>query len=495
MVGVPGRSKGCNTCRKRKKGCDVQRPECGQCLKAGLKCEGYERKRIFVNVTNPAASKSSKTAALIPVIPSIVQVASLSRSAYEEKILDMFWEGFMPNFPICSLENPIMRYSHAEWAVAVKDLYTTDAVLRQSLLSISLGTIGRRDEQKWMIDEGLKFYCQALSQMNSALRHPARWKSDAIMMASRLLGFYELLYGADDRERRGISQAQSWEGHVMGELALVVQRTPESHIDGHAHLLFSSGRMPLAISHIKQRRRCPLSQPVWKTVPWQYHPKSAKDSLVDIFVDIPGILEDLDLFRSCDEGPEKEERQKKLIRECWRIDAELMSWLDSLSPQEEFKALEARGLENPTTCDVVVASAMCLFWTTCILAYSTLRMAFGPNPGVELPERTNPRIYCTKIANMVDVLFHPAAGTYGIQSAPLPIGMSLVYLNSTEEGFNSQEKKKLVSFFGKRANNGIAIGKFLVSTQRDGIVPRGAAQSPTPEAIKAKAIKWIGAVE
>ncbi|KAF5484284.1 hypothetical protein CGCF413_v015284 [Colletotrichum fructicola] len=492
MVGVPGRSKGCNTCRKRKKGCDLQRPVCGQCLKAGIECAGYERKRIFVNVTSN--NPKPKNTVLALVAPPTIQAPLFSHSAYEEKILDLFWETYMPDAPAFTPGTPIVRYSHSDWAATVQDLYRTDAALRQSLLAISLGTIGRRDKQVWMIDEGLKFYCQALGELNTALRHPTRWRSDALMVASRILGLYELLYGADDRERRGISQAQSWEGHAMGEMALVVQRTPQSHVDGHAHQLFCSGRVHQTITHIKRRQRCPLSHPIWKTVPWKHHPKSSKDALVDIFVDIPGILEDLDELRDCEPGIEKEAKRSRLVNECWRIDRELTRWLDNMGPTEELKDLERRGVDNPTMCDVVITSIMTLFWTTSILAYSTLRLALGPKPDIELPERTNPRVFCTKIANIVDVFFHPNAGTFGISSAPLPIGMALVYLNSTEEGFNSEDKRKLVSFFGMRANNGIGIGKFLISTQSDGIVPRGAVQYPKCDAIKDKAKRWMGAV-
>ncbi|KAF9880416.1 C6 zinc finger domain protein [Colletotrichum karsti] len=492
MVGVPGRSKGCNTCRKRKKGCDLQRPSCGQCLKAGIKCAGYERKRIFVIVS---PDKSSKSGVYIPAATSIIQAPSLSRTAYEEKILDMFWDGYMPEAPLCSTGSPIVRFSHSDWATTVQGLYRTDPALRQGLLAISLGTVGRRDRKQWMIDDGLKFYCQALGELNSGLRHPTRWRSDALLVASRILGLYELLYGADDRERRGISQAQSWEGHAMGEMALMVQRAPENHLYGDAHQLFCSGRVHLAISHIKQRRRCPLSHPIWKTVPWSVIPKSSKDALVDVFVDIPGLLEDLDRLRDCEPGKEKEARRRRLVDECWRLDRELKWWLDNLGPTQELRDLQAKGFDNPTTCDVVVTSIMTLFWTTCILSYSTLRLALGPKPDLELPERTNPRIYCTKIANSVEVLFHPMAGTFGISNAPLPIGMSLVYLNSTEEGFHSADKWKLVSFFGRQANNGIGIGKFLISTQSDGIVPRGSVQIPSPEVIKAKAKRWMGAVE
>lgn len=245
------------------------------------------------------------------------------------------------------------------------------------------------------------------------------------------------------------------------------------------------------ITHIKRRRRCPLSQPIWKTVPWRKIPKTPKDVLIDIFVDVPGLLEDLDHLRSCKDGTEKEARRIRLINECWRIDAELNWWLDNLSPKQELEELLVRGLHNPTAYDVVAASIMSLCWTICILTYSTLRLAMGSKSGLELPERTDPYLYCVKVAQIVDIFFHPAAGTFGIQSAPLPIGMSLVYLNSTEAGFNSEPKRKLVSFFGRKGSNGISIGKFLISTQRDGLTPKSCVAA-TPEGIRAKSRQWIG---
>ncbi|TQN66211.1 putative transcriptional regulatory protein, partial [Colletotrichum shisoi] len=438
MVGVPGRSKGCNTCRKRKKGCDLQRPTCGQCLKAGIECAGYERKRIFVNLTTPGeAGWASK--ALVPVVREVTQAPSLSQSAFEDKIFDLFWEGYMPEAPLWAPASPIVRFANADWATAVRDLYRTDTALRQSLLALGLGTIGRRDKQQWMVDDGLKFCCDALRELNVGLRHPRRWKSDALILASRILGFYEI------------------------------------------------------ISHVKRRRRCPLSHPVWKTVPWQTTPKTPKDVLVDIFVDVPGLLEDLDRLRSCQDDAVKERRRSRLVKECWRLDGELQWWLSNLSPEKELQELMARGLDNPAACDVVVASVMALCWTVSLLTYSTLRLALGAKAkaGLELPERTDPLVYCVKIADIVDVFFHPSAGTFGIQSAPLPIGMALMYLNSSEQWSDSETKWKLLGFFGRTANNGIVIGKFLLSTQRDGLAAKTGAPA-TPDGIRAKAKGWMG---
>lgn len=70
MVGVPGKSKGCATCRRRKirvsispyrsshealcsceTQCDLQEPACRKCTQSGRECEGYARYPIFLNRT------------------------------------------------------------------------------------------------------------------------------------------------------------------------------------------------------------------------------------------------------------------------------------------------------------------------------------------------------------------------------------------------------------------------------------------------------------
>ncbi|ERT01401.1 hypothetical protein HMPREF1624_02647 [Sporothrix schenckii ATCC 58251] len=54
MVGVPGRSKGCNTCIQRKVKCDGGQPACGNCRKSNRLCTGYKRPVAFVMSSNVA---------------------------------------------------------------------------------------------------------------------------------------------------------------------------------------------------------------------------------------------------------------------------------------------------------------------------------------------------------------------------------------------------------------------------------------------------------
>ncbi|KAL7909551.1 hypothetical protein GGI35DRAFT_386722 [Trichoderma velutinum] len=51
MVGVPGKYKGCETCRRRRVKCSNERPFCQNCISSGRTCEGYERERVFITGT------------------------------------------------------------------------------------------------------------------------------------------------------------------------------------------------------------------------------------------------------------------------------------------------------------------------------------------------------------------------------------------------------------------------------------------------------------
>lgn len=68
MVGVAGKYKGCETCRRRRISvssmpvywliwltfgwqCHNERPYCSNCINSGRKCEGYEKQRVFITGT------------------------------------------------------------------------------------------------------------------------------------------------------------------------------------------------------------------------------------------------------------------------------------------------------------------------------------------------------------------------------------------------------------------------------------------------------------
>ncbi|KXJ87537.1 hypothetical protein Micbo1qcDRAFT_208155 [Microdochium bolleyi] len=65
-----GPSKGCLTCRQRRKKCDEARPSCNRCVKAGRTCRGYEDKNVNTfrsYIQSPTTSTTTSTTTTTPV--------------------------------------------------------------------------------------------------------------------------------------------------------------------------------------------------------------------------------------------------------------------------------------------------------------------------------------------------------------------------------------------------------------------------------------------
>ena len=205
-------------------------------------------------------------------------------------------------------------------------------------------------------------------------------------------------------------------------------------------------------------------------VPWSKSAKTDKDKLVDVFVHLPGLLEDLDHLK---QSP-TEQLYQQFMSDYTRIDLELIAWFQNQAPVEHLDILQARGYTNPTAEDLAVAQIMSLFWTMSILAHSAMLLAVPldpfSSPPSHLPQHTDPRQYCIFIADIVEVFFQSEAGIFGLQAVPFPVGIALEYLMSTE-GYGSDVSKKLAGYLTNRGF-GASIGNFIVSSRKEWMGPR-----------------------
>ena len=213
MVGVAGKSKGCSTCRKRKKGCDLARPNCGQCLKSGIVCGGYQRGLTIIHHKVPAgdrqrppASKaafqhegphadnaSSSTATSLnetsslsltaygrspaisaepewPEYPILVQQrrlpssslqllsTSLSLTALTTLHASLFNSFFLPRNVRIGQRN-VKPFAHsAKWTELVPSLLHNDRNLQLAYLALSCSRIGRDNEDDNLRASSKKLY-------------------------------------------------------------------------------------------------------------------------------------------------------------------------------------------------------------------------------------------------------------------------------------------------------------------------------------------------
>jgi len=229
MVGVPGRSKGCHACRRRKKGvalplsyarsqrpltaltwpifqCDLGRPACARCLQVGIECDGYERKRIFIHTDPTPASTASKPKVLPPppaaaglndahVAVSQLQPieavfsTSLVRSASRVACIATLWELQSPNEHACEMSTII-------WITKVqhKPIFQQSPSLQKSVLAVCLTSIGKEYKTEWIIQYGLQLYGAAIKTLSAALSRlpPSTPPSDAMLVTTRVLAIHEV---------------------------------------------------------------------------------------------------------------------------------------------------------------------------------------------------------------------------------------------------------------------------------------------------------------
>ncbi|KAJ1324858.1 RNA polymerase II-specific transcription factor-like protein [Microdochium nivale] len=443
MVGVPGRSRGYRPCRQRKKGCDLKQPTCTRCRKIGLKCQ-YDEYRNFVK-PSPAPTKSSNIPetqngntsgefAIANLSLSITTAKSPSPDLlqlprhlgdpmdYQERYYQLVWDVLLPQgrpSPQCQA-----RYPLSSWIFIAHKLCREYPALRRSVAATMLSGVGRRDGRPELMELGLKMYVEALSEVRQHLQTIHGGNFAALIVAARSLAAYEVLYGAEAGRVKEITQVRSWHGHHLGESALLESMPPTTFVEGHDHQIFVDGRMQIAMSACTARKRTFINDPIWRTVPWSIHPKTSRDLLIDVMVQIPALLQDYDELkasllsraspgagsakmtsnitstnsssnRSEPVGKTADEQHSdhqkaaaaapevtiwdqascySILEACRRVELSLASWWREHAPHEGYAAFQARGYQLPTTDELVFTHMLTMYRSGCVFLHNTMNM-------------------------------------------------------------------------------------------------------------------------
>src|SRR5438105_7134607 len=106
---------------------------------------------------------------------------------------------------------------------------------------------------------------------------------------------------------------------------------------------------------------------------------------------MPGLLEDFDNVQACTDIGTKVGLRQALIEKCWEYDRQLLSWFDLVCQKADFcdHPLPDPGPDGISPFPLSVVHGMCLFWTTCLMLYSTLRTIH--DQPASLSKRTEPK--------------------------------------------------------------------------------------------------------
>ncbi|BFZ57521.1 hypothetical protein PYCC9005_004573 [Savitreella phatthalungensis] len=333
------RSTGCRTCRMRKIKCDEGRPTCFNCQKSRRTCLGYkqpgdytfrdENDRLVQKFRTTGSDSGSQL--LTVYTPDAfhghhTQVPPLSPLADdnledgmqqaiplweipghrhgEDALVRIHEAGMLPGLslmtPVFSTADRLRSFffvrfvdsiwlhsQKSAWKAKIPDLMSSSPALYNAVLALSSLYMSRTGIDERAQDMTPQLYATTLSHLQRSLYKPDDALSDATLMATVLIGLYELV------DKPGHSD---WCTHMRGTSELLKIRGPAAAKTGFGRSLFYTARSFEVVRAILQCEETFMASEDWRPDPL-VHPGDARnvmpsgfDETTDEIIDSAGVL-------------------------------------------------------------------------------------------------------------------------------------------------------------------------------------------------------------
>ncbi|KAI2465557.1 hypothetical protein F4781DRAFT_22059 [Annulohypoxylon bovei var. microspora] len=318
MVGVPGKYKGCNTCRARRVACDNGRPFCKKCTDYGRECGGYERETVFIVGTPDDKGRCSSHP---PRNQHGSKKVKISETRQPEKLHFVATEPWQPAWvDFISLSSA--AGSHRVRFVALQtDLSPAirpgSGSSRKNEVTLSLSSSRALDATPTFSREpfSLKTRCLIYLPPKSNTRQATTSSSEGLC-----LFLYE----------QNSSAAYSNEPPWKDPAALtdrIREPGPAAYQSFPEHHFFARVYRPSAIwAALLNRQPTFLCSPEWTVVPWERHPRTPLDDLLDIVVLLPSIFSRADRITPLEASGSRRLKAKDLLISCANIERQFDIW-------------------------------------------------------------------------------------------------------------------------------------------------------------------------
>ncbi|EPE06633.1 transposase tc1-like protein [Ophiostoma piceae UAMH 11346] len=276
MVGVPGRSNGCNTCRRRRVKCDEAKPLCARCIKGGFQCQGYERHRTWHHTSSAPFADYNK-----PDQGTDVVVATIRRHKTSPP-RELSFVAFQSDFCFAALFDNFVHWAYGgTWME--KAASSGIGLTGESIKALAQAHLGR-------VHHMSEIYIEGIARYGSCLRDMAAQIASTSKETSQLLVPMILFLIISNQE----SDRESTTAHAKGIARLLHVCGPEAFQEQPLLDAFESARSSLIIGSLIGRHRIFLEQDKWINIPWARHEgeKTPQTMLSDMLVKVPGLLED-----------------------------------------------------------------------------------------------------------------------------------------------------------------------------------------------------------
>ncbi|KAK0748744.1 hypothetical protein B0T21DRAFT_420999 [Apiosordaria backusii] len=341
MVGVPGKYKGCNTCRLRRVKCDNERPLCRKCLDSGRECAGYERETVFIIGTiedqgrcsshpprvvksKKGSSKKSSSKRSEDDDGRFQLVANTPLRPAWDDLISLSCRGQTFQVQIAALFTPLSTVTRA---------YATDEDEGEQnrTIFLSFPTYQPPDLTPYPGEDDFQLFSQCMVHLAppSEARGGQGTQTDSIFM---------FLYEHNNSTTYNPHQQPPWKPLPPPLQTSTVRRLgPPGFRHFPNHHFFARVYRPAAIWTAilsPTPTPCFLSLPEWQTTPFESHPKSSLDTLLDILSLLPALFSRFTHITSPDQPPTLSRRllAQDLLSNLIGIELQLSQWYTSVTP-------------------------------------------------------------------------------------------------------------------------------------------------------------------
>ncbi|EWY83117.1 hypothetical protein FOYG_12969 [Fusarium oxysporum NRRL 32931] len=294
MVGVPGRSKGCNTCRKRRVKCDETKPVCLRCTKGGFECLGFNRERLWHHTSTAPFPRDKVSLQNASHSGHKATPSTMSRVASPPPEMSLI--AFQGDFCFAFMfSNFVWRSYGTPWldqAAAGK----LGSLSLDATKALSEANFGRSNHKPDIELKGVVQYGKCLKTLAGALGSSAVQGGQHLLVPILVL----LMHAASYADQTGAVF------HLRGLARLLHLCGPEVFQAQPFLNAFEATRATLLVASLYGKQRLFLEEERWRMVPYARNKgfKTPQSQLLDILVVVPGILQDHEATQSMDDdGP------------------------------------------------------------------------------------------------------------------------------------------------------------------------------------------------
>ncbi|KAF2464800.1 uncharacterized protein BDR25DRAFT_271487 [Lindgomyces ingoldianus] len=356
MVGVAGKSKACNNCKRRRVKCGFERPGCTRCARARIQCSGYGQQTFFVNKTLADLSASApavlakfrlsrlkdpESRSIQDQLNGLVELAKASTafpSHFRLEAFELLQKLYLPHSEVAD-NNP----SHAApvtWFRAVCELEDPCLVLDNALIAFCTIQVYVTNTGSVSHDEGTERYNTTLGYLSTALNGKGDARLDYILAAIVVLSTCELFFFPTDNGLRV---------HVQGIADVLRLKRRFTDVSTTIWLrLWSRLRVISILSQLTGRQQDSVSAAQWADFMPDKSNLDPMDQLMDIVCELPQILDSATKLVLTGQSGDSE--ITAAVAALWSIMGDLYAWqarLCAASPTPLYTAVPSK-LNNPS---------------------------------------------------------------------------------------------------------------------------------------------------